>query len=47
MTGNNPNLHVDLVNIKAYTIYTKFGQIMSIFSKDIEPKQNSDTNHGP
>ena len=42
MTGNNPNL--DLVNINAYVT---FGQIMSIFSQDIEWKQNSDINQGP
>ena len=36
MTGNNPNLQVDLVTIKAYTTFTKFGQILSIFSTDIE-----------
>ena len=36
---NNPNL--DLINIKAYT---KFGQIPSIRSEDIERKQNR--NHG-
>ena len=40
--GNNPNL--DLVNVNAYT---KFGQLLSIFSKDIEWKQNSDINQGP
>ena len=34
MTGNNPNL--DLVNIYAYT---KFGYVLSICSKDIEPKK--------
>ena len=33
MTGNNPNL--DLVDINAYT---KFGRILSIYSKDIEQK---------
>ena len=33
MTANNPDL--DLVNINAYT---KFGQIPSICSKDIEQK---------
>ena len=42
MTGNNPDLN--LVHIKAYT---KFGQILSIFSEDIEQKQNSDINQGP
>ena len=34
---NNPNL--DCVNIKAHT---KFGQILSLYSQDIERKQNSD-----
>ena len=42
LNGNNPNL--DLVNVNAYT---NFGQILSIFSKDIEWKQNSDINEGP
>ena len=42
MTGYNPNL--DLINVNAYT---KFGQIMSICSKDIEWKQNSVINQGP
>ena len=42
MTGNNPNL--DLVKINAYT---KFDEIMSICSKDIEQKRNSDINQGP
>ena len=37
MTGNNPNL--DLVNINAYT---KFGEILSFCSQDIELKQNYD-----
>ena len=40
MTGNNTNL--DLVNIKAYT---KFGQTLSILSKNSEQKRNSDINH--
>ena len=35
--GNNPNL--DLVNINAYT---KLSQKLSIFSKVIERKRNSD-----
>ena len=35
MTDNNPKL--DLVNV-----HTKFGQILSIRSQDIERKQNSD-----
>ena len=38
----NPN--VDLVNINEYT---KFGQILSIGSEDIEQKLNSDINQGP
>ena len=41
MTGNNPN--IDLVNINAYT---KFSQNLSICSKDIERKQNSEANPG-
>ena len=43
MTINNPIL-VDLVN---GNVYTKFGQIMSIYSYDIEQKCNSDINQGP
>ena len=42
MTGNNPKL--DLVNDD---VHTKFGQILSIRSQDIERKQNSDINQGP
>ena len=41
MTSNNPNL--DLVNVDGHT---KFGQILSIGSQDIERKQNSDVNQG-
>ena len=37
LTRNNANL--DLVNIN---VYSKFGQIPSIRSKDIERKRNSD-----
>ena len=37
MTGNNPKL--DLINVH---VHTKFGQILSIRSQDIERKQNSD-----
>ena len=37
MTGNNPNL--DLVNINAYT---KFHEILSFCSQNIEQKQNYD-----
>ena len=37
MTGNNPKL--DLVNVD---VHTKFGQILSIRSQDIEWKRNSD-----
>ena len=39
MTGNNPDL--DLVNMNAYI---KFGEILSIYSQDIERKQNSEIN---
>ena len=42
MMGNNPKL--DLVNVD---VHTKFGQILSIRSQDIERKQNSDVNQGP
>ena len=42
MTGNNPKL--DLVNVD---VHTKFGQILSICSQDIERKQNCDVNQGP
>ena len=43
MTCNNPKL--DLVNADVHT--TKFGQILSIGSRDIERKQNFDINQGP
>ena len=42
MTSDNPKL--DLVNVD---VHTKFGQILSICSQDIERKQNSDINQGP
>ena len=42
MTGNNPKL--DLVNVD---VHTKYGQILSIHSQDIERKRNSDVNQGP
>ena len=42
MTGNNPKL--DYVNVD---VHTKFGQILSIPSQDIERKRNSDVNQGP
>ena len=42
MTGNIPKL--DLVNDD---VHTKFGQILSIRSQDIERKRNSDVNQGP
>ena len=42
MTGNNPEL--GLVNVD---VHTKFGQILSIGSQDIERKQNCDVNQGP
>ena len=41
MTGNNPKL--DLVD----DVHTKFGQILSICSQDIEWKRNFDINQGP
>ena len=41
MTGNNPKL--DHVNVY---VHTKFGQILSIRSQDIERKRNSDVNQG-
>ena len=42
MMDNNPKL--DLVNDD---MHTKFGQILSIRSQDIERKRNSDVNQGP
>ena len=42
MTGNNPNLKIDKINV-----YTKFGEILSICSKNTDRKQNSDINKGP
>ena len=42
ITGNNPKL--DHVNVD---VHTKFGQILSIRSQDIERKRNSDINQGP
>ena len=42
VTGNIPKL--DLVNVD---VHTKFGQILSIRSQDIERKRNSDVNQGP
>ena len=42
MTGNNPK--PDLVNVD---VHTKFGQILSIRSQDIERKRNSDISQGP
>ena len=42
MMGNNSKL--DLVNVNAHT---KFGQILSIGSQDIEREPNSDVNQGP
>ena len=41
MTGNHPKL--DLVNVNEHT---KFGQILSSGSQDIERKRNSDINQG-
>ena len=42
MTGKNP-IDIDLVNINAFI---KFGQILSICSKDIQQKRPSDMNLG-
>ena len=42
MTGNNPKL--DLVNVD---VHTKFDQILSIHSQDIEWILYSDVNQGP
>ena len=42
MTGNNPKL--DLVNVD---VHTKFGQILSICSQDIEQKRKFGNNEGP
>ena len=41
LTGNNPKL--GLVDVD---VHTKFGQILSIHSQDIERKRNSDVNQG-
>ena len=41
MTGNNPKLDLDNVDV-----HTKYGQILSICSPDIERKRNSDVNQG-
>ena len=42
MTGNNPK--VDVVNVD---VHINFDQILSICSRDIERKRNSDVNQGP
>ena len=42
MAGENPKL--DHVNVD---VHTKFGQILSIRSRDIEWKRNSEVNIGP
>ena len=42
MKANTPKL--DLVNVD---VHTKFGQILSIGSRDIERKRNSDNKRGP
>ena len=38
------NLKLNLFNVD---VHTKFDQILSIHSQDIERKQNSDVNQGP
>ena len=46
MMGNNPmsnNPKLDLVSV---VVHTKYGQILSIHSQDIDQKQNSDINQG-
>ena len=42
MTGNNPKLDLNYVDV-----HTNFGQILSIRSRDIERKRNSDVNQEP
>ena len=42
MTVYNPKLDLDNVDV-----HTKFGQILSIRSQDIERKPHSDVNQGP
>ena len=42
ITGNNPKL--DLNNVD---VHINFGQILSICSRDMERKLNSDVNQGP
>ena len=42
MTGNNPKL--DLNNVD---VHINFAQILSICSRDIERKRNSEVNQGP
>ena len=42
LTLYNPNLAIIYVNV-----YTKFGEILSIGSQDIERKRNSNLNQGP
>ena len=42
MTGDNPKL--DLNNVD---VHINFGQILSVCSRDIERKRNSDVNQGP
>ena len=42
MTGNNPKLDLVIVDV-----HTKFGQVLSICSRDIERKRNFDINQGP
>ena len=46
MMCNNPNL--DLINIDAkFNAYTKFGDLLSIYSQDIEWKRNFDRHTEP
>ena len=41
MTGNNPKLDLVIVDV-----HTKFGDILWIYSQDIERKRNFDVNQG-
>ena len=41
LTLHNPNLDIIYVNV-----YTKFGEILSIGSQDVERKRNSNINQG-
>ena len=42
MVHNNPNIELVVINV-----FTKYGQMLSVPSKDIERNRNSDINQGP